>query len=228
MRKDDPNVGRNPIAGAHLDQVADHHLVGPDGVLNAVPDDARVLGHHPLEAVHDPRRLPLLEVGEAAGDEHDDGEHKAQVEVVWEDVLDGGQLDCVGHEAEDGSDPEEQREAAEELRQELAPLALRFRRGQRVRPVGVERLGHLFRAEAELRVGLVAGAELLQADHVVVDVHLLLQLLYVDLLAAPGGGRPLGACRPELGISDHLFLVVVVGRLGELVLGALEGGRQGR
>lgn len=47
-------------------------------------------------------------------------------------------FDAVGDEAEQGADPEHQREAAEEVLGEFDPFGRRFGRRQRVRPVALQ------------------------------------------------------------------------------------------
>ena len=60
-----------------------------------------------LERVHDLARLGLLVVLEDAGNNDHGGQHNTEVQVVHVGVVDGGRLEAVGEEAEDGSDPEE-------------------------------------------------------------------------------------------------------------------------
>ena len=62
--------------------------------------------------------------------------------VVAEDVLFAADFDGVGEEAEDGTDPQQQRESTEEVLAELDPLGRHLGRRQRVGPVTLEnRLG---------------------------------------------------------------------------------------
>jgi len=58
-------------------------------------------------------------------------------DVVAEDVLFGGFLDGIGDEAEDGPDPEQHGEAAEEVLAELDPLGRHLGRRQRVGTVAL-------------------------------------------------------------------------------------------
>ena len=57
----------------------------------------------------------------------------SEVEVVIRGLLEGAGLDAVGEEAEDGPEPEKQREASEQILTELDPLWGLGRRGE---PVG--------------------------------------------------------------------------------------------
>ena len=59
-------------------------------------------------------------------------------DVVAEDVLFGGFLDGIGDEAEDGPDPEQHGEAAEEVLAELDPLGRHLGRRQRVGTVALQ------------------------------------------------------------------------------------------
>ena len=62
-----------------------------------------------------------------------------RTDVVAEDVAFGlAVLDAVGEEAEDGADPEQHGEAAEELPAELDPLGRRLGRRQRVRSIACQ------------------------------------------------------------------------------------------
>ena len=55
-----------------------------------------------------------------------------EVEVIIWRLLEGAGLDSVGEEAEDGAEPEQQREAAEQVLAELHPLGRLGRRRQSV------------------------------------------------------------------------------------------------
>lgn len=100
-----------------------------------------------LERVHDLARLGLLVVLEDAGDDDHGGQHDAQVQVVHVRVLDGGRLEAVGEEAEDGSDPEEGGEASEQVLAELDPLGGGLGRGEGVWSVQLEVLRRLLRSQ---------------------------------------------------------------------------------
>ena len=54
--------------------------------------------------------IRTLVVGEEAGDDDDDGQHDAQVEVVIFGFLDVLRLQGVGDQAEDGPRPQKKRE----------------------------------------------------------------------------------------------------------------------
>lgn len=62
--------------------------------------------------------------------------------IVPRGIVLGARLDAVGQEAEDGPDPQQDREAPEELAAELDPLRGGGRRRERIRPVpGQDLLG---------------------------------------------------------------------------------------
>ena len=63
-------------------------------------------------------------------------------------ILECSGLDGVGDEAEDGADPEQQREAAEQLLTELHPLGRRLGRRQLIGAVALEHLLGLRRRQA--------------------------------------------------------------------------------
>ncbi len=54
-------------------------------------------------------------VREDAGDDDDDGQDDAEVEVVVGRIFQFSRLESIGDEAQDGSGPEEKREPAKEL-----------------------------------------------------------------------------------------------------------------
>lgn len=56
---DDPNIGRNVVAGLDLDDVTQGEVFGPHRYLLSVPDADGVLRQHVLERLHDLIRLPL-------------------------------------------------------------------------------------------------------------------------------------------------------------------------
>ena len=96
-----------------------------------------------LERVHDLARLGLLVVLEDAGNNDHGGQHNTEVQVVHVGMVDGGRLEAVGEEAEDGSDPEEGGEAAEQVLAELDPLRGGLGRGEGVGTVQFEVLRRL-------------------------------------------------------------------------------------
>ena len=100
---------------------------------------------------------------------------------------DPSSLDGVGEEAEDGAEPEEHGEPAEEVLRELDPLWRGWGRREGVGPVALAVGLGLRLGQARLQVGAQALAQLRERDAVRVQVELLLQL--VQLL-----GRRLGGC----------------------------------
>ena len=97
------------------------HL-GFHGDLFTISPAESVLGHQVLERLHDGGGLGLLVVGEDAGDGDDSSEDNSEVEIVIWGLLVGRGLDTVGHEAEDGADPEQASEPGEQILTELDPL----------------------------------------------------------------------------------------------------------
>ena len=59
-----------------------------------------------LKRLHNFRRFSLLVVSKNAGNDNDASKSHAQVGVVLTGVFLGRRLDGVGHEAEEGADPE--------------------------------------------------------------------------------------------------------------------------
>ena len=206
-------VGGHAVAELDLDDVALDEVLGLDGALVAVADDHRLLGHHVLEGLHDARALRLLEVGEHAGEKDDHGERHAQPQVVLGRVVVGGLGYAVGDKAQDGARPQEHGEAAEQLLAELDPLGRRLGRRQSVGSVALE---HLARALLRQTLGLIgaeAREQLVDADLVLVELDLLLQLLEVllllQLLALLGLGGRRG--RGRIVAAAVVVVVVVVG-----------------
>ena len=88
--------------------------------------------------------------------------------IIWR-LLEGSRLNGVGDEAEDGTDPEQHREAVEEVLAELDPLGDLLGRRERVRAVPVQvllgtRLGQTLHATqtengVTTRSGRDTGAE---------------------------------------------------------------------
>ncbi len=68
--------------------------------------------------------------------------------IVFERILAGGDVDTVGDEAENGADPEQHREAAEQILAELHPLGHFLRRTERVRTVPLHDLPRLLISQA--------------------------------------------------------------------------------
>ena len=58
--------------------------------------------------------------------------------IVTRRILEGRRLDTVSDEAEDGSDPEKERETAEQLLAELHPLGRGFGRSQFVGTIALQ------------------------------------------------------------------------------------------
>ena len=77
-------------------------------------------------------RMELFQALLVTRDEDDCCEDDAEVEVVVRRLLEGAGLDAVREEAEDGAEPEQQREPAEQVLAELDPLGRLGRRRQSV------------------------------------------------------------------------------------------------
>ena len=164
---------------SHLDDVPECELLRLDGQLLAVAEAEGVLRHQAGEALHDLGGLVLLVEGEDAGDDHHEGQHHAQVQVVVRRLLQGGGLDAVGQEAEHRAQPQQHREPAEERLEELDPDWRGGRRRQGVGAVPLEVDLGLGLGEAGLGAALVLLVQLLRAQPVVRHLQLLLQVVQV-------------------------------------------------
>ncbi len=88
-----------------------------------------------LKRLHNFRRFSLLVVSKNAGNDNDASQSHAEVGIVLSGVVSGRRLDGVGHEAEEGADPEERSETAEEVFPEFQPFRSHSRRSQFVETV---------------------------------------------------------------------------------------------
>lgn len=77
-------------------------------------------------------------VREDAGHDNDGGKYNTQVKIVVGRLIAGTRLDGVGDEAQDGANPQQQREATKEIFTELDPFRRLFGRRQRVRAVALQ------------------------------------------------------------------------------------------
>ena len=119
--RDDADVAWDAIAGADFHDVSLHQLLHLERLLDSVAHDGALGRDHVLEGLHHLGARVLLVELEAAGDEDDEDEDAAEVEVVLRDVvvavLDAH--DDEGDEAEGGPSPEEGGEAEEHRLEEL-------------------------------------------------------------------------------------------------------------
>lgn len=112
------DISGDAVSTLKLNNVTGHKFVSFSGFPDAVTADLTFLGDEVLEVIHEGGSLGGLRVGEDAGDEHDDSEHDAQVEVGLVGLV---LLEPVGDKAEDGTEPEEEGEKAGLLLEEDDP-----------------------------------------------------------------------------------------------------------
>lgn len=112
------DIGRHSVATFKLDDITGHEVGSFTRLPNTVTAHLTFLWNKVLEVVHERGSLGGLRVREDTCDEDHHGEHDTQVKVGLVSLV---FLDAVGDEAEDGTEPEEQREETCLLFQEKDP-----------------------------------------------------------------------------------------------------------
>lgn len=135
---DNTDVSGDSVSELHLDHVSKDQVLGAQRQLLALTDDGGELRNHVLEGLHDFGALGLLVVREDTGHDDDGGKYNTQVKIVVGRLIAGTRLDGVGDEAQDGADPQQQREATEQIFTELDPFRGLFGRRQRIRAIALQ------------------------------------------------------------------------------------------